>query len=358
MFRTESEENQLTFARIAELQRDPVQGRFDVAHLQEVHRRIFQDVSEHRPGEFRPDAPMHYKNRPLMSTRDNMLVHYALRPEIDAKLGPTLDALKGGEALKGYDLLEMSEAISQTYSRLDYLHPFREGNSRTLRTFTQQLARENGYELDWGTTNVTLQSRDALYIARDMAVIQQRNPGISMDDAMAATTREDYEQKFTLAKQVERYRNADPLQEIVRRSLEQGRDQAPYDRRMSVTEVVREIATVEPVARLQAERNVEETRLAVTRKTAPPSDYDRASNMRDWVAREGTMAALTDRLENVASGSITIRHEPGAPAIERLTAIADGINLELTKQRSIASPTITQPTVTPPVRDISQDLER
>lgn len=344
----------LTRARVLELYERPVQGDFDVAHLREVHRRIFQDLPHHHPGEFRPNAPGHSKNRELEATGERILVPYALRPEIDQKLGPTLDALQGGKALRGFDLLEMSEAVSQTYARLDYLHPFREGNSRTLRTFTEQLARENGHELDWGTTNVTPQSRNALYIARDMAVIQIRNPGVSMADAMAATTREDYELKFTLANQVQRYRNADPLQEIVRRSLENGRDQQPYDRRMSITEVVREIAAVEPVARSQAERSVEETRLAVLRKTAPASDQDKATNMRDWVAREGTTAALTERLENVTSGHITIRHDPGASALDRLTAVADGINLELAKQRTIASPTVTLP-----IGDVARDdIER
>lgn len=48
---------------------------------------------------------------------------YALRPEIDRSLGHTLAALQGGAALKGYDLLDMSEAIAQTYARLDYLVP-------------------------------------------------------------------------------------------------------------------------------------------------------------------------------------------------------------------------------------------
>lgn len=331
-------EARLTATRQAELVLNPVQGEFDVAHLREVHRRIFQDLPHHGPGDFRPDAAGHFKHRLLEDSKATVLVPYALRPETDRMLGPTLDALKGGRALQDFDTLEMSEAIAQTYARLDYLHPFREGNSRTLRTFTEQLARETGHQLDWGTTNANAKTRDALYVARDMAVIQIRNPGLTIKDAMEATTREDYEVKFTLANQLQRYRHADPLQEIVRRSLERGRDQEPYDRRMSIPEVVREIAAVEPVARNQAERTVEETHLAVLRKAAPASDQDRAVNMRDWVAREGTMAALTDRLENVTSGHVTIRHDPGASALERLTAVADGINLELAKQRTITTP--------------------
>ncbi len=327
-----------------------MQGQFDVAHLKEVHRRIFQDLPHHGPGQFRADAPGHFKHRGLEASSDVITVPYALRPEIDRSLGPTLDALQGGTALKGYDLLEMSEAIAQTYARLDYLHPFREGNSRTLRTFTEQLARENGHQLDWGTTNVTPQSRDALYIARDMAVIQLRNPGITMADAETAPTREDYELKYTLANQLQRHKNADPLEEIVRRSLERGLDQEPYDRRMTISEVAREIVVVESVARRQAEQKMEDMRLAVLRKKEPASEFDRASNMRDWVVRDGTVSALTDRLAGVTSGHVTIRYEPGASALDRLTAVADGINLELARQRTISTPAIT-----PLVRNIDRD---
>lgn len=76
--------------------------------------------------------------------------------------------------------------------------------------------------------------------------------------------------------------------------------------------------------------------------------------MRDWVVRDGSASALTERLAGVTSGAITIRHDPGTPALDRLTAIADGINLELSRQRS--APT---PTVNPPIREIDRgDRER
>ena len=259
----------LTATRQAELVLNPVRGQFDVAHLQEVHRRIFQDLPHHGPGEFRPDAPGHFKHRLLEASRERTVVPYALRSDADRMLGPTLDALQGGKALAGFDLLEMSEAIAQTYARLDYLHPFREANSRTLRTFTEQLARENGHRLDWGTTNVTPE---------------------------------------------------------------------PYDRRMTIAETVREVAAVGPVAFNQAEREVAASHLAVLRHQMPVADHERAVDQRDWVAQHGTMAMLSERLEQVESGHITIRHEPGASALDRLRAVADGIGRELDRQHIVAPP--------------------
>ena len=249
-------------------------------------------------------------------------------------LASTLDALQGGKALTGFDLLEMSEAIAQTYARLDYLHPFREGNSRTLRTFTEQLARENGHRLDWETTNVTPVSRDALYIARDMAVIRLRYPGLTHDSLMTVDDRQQYEMAF----QLNTYRLHDPLQEIVRRSIERDRDPAPYDRRLTVAESVREIGVVGPVALNQAERAVETSRLAVLRHEAPVAAHEQAVGRRDWVSQDGNMAVLAERLEHVESGHITIRHDPGALALDRLSAVADGIGRELALQRTPAAP--------------------
>ncbi len=52
------------------------------------------------------------------------------------------------------------------------------------------------------------------------------------------------------------------------------------------------------------------------------------------------MAALSERLGQIESGYITIRHDPGAPALDRLAALADGIGRELAQQRSAPSPSI------------------
>jgi fido (protein-threonine AMPylation protein) len=321
----------LTAARQAQLVLNPVQGEFDLAHLREVHRRVFQDLPHHGPGEFRPDASGHFKDRRLESTNDRIVVPYALRSEMDRLLAPTLAALQGGKALAGMDTLEMSEAIAQIYARLDYLHPFREGNSRTLRTFTEQLARDNGHQLGWGTTNVTAKSRDALYVARDMAVIQLRYPGLTADKLMSVETREEYEMAF----QLNTYRLHDPLQETVRRSLEHGRDQQPYDRRMTVLEAAREISAVAAIAANQAERNAEETRLAVLGQKAPASEHHRAQALREWIGREGNTEALSERLSQIESGQIIVRYESGALAFDRLGALADGINRELAHLRLI-----------------------
>src|SRR3546814_6002633 len=76
-------------------------------------------------------------------------VPYATRAEVDARLEPTLAALKSGDALRGLDMTGFVAAAATLYGDLDYLHPFREGNSRSLRVFTDQLASATGHDLDW-----------------------------------------------------------------------------------------------------------------------------------------------------------------------------------------------------------------
>ncbi len=90
--------------------------------------------------------------------------------------------------------------MAQLYANLDYLHPFSEGNSRTLRTFTRQLAREAGFDLNWSPSNADGLARDQLYRARDVAVILQTYPGLNEARAMATVDRMEYETYYVLRK--------------------------------------------------------------------------------------------------------------------------------------------------------------
>jgi cell filamentation protein len=88
-------EADLTSFRILELRLAPVVGDFDVAHLQKIHRRIFQDLpsvgfSDVKPGEFRPpvDAGVTWmKHRVLESTSCSDLQLKQVGPAFEAILG-------------------------------------------------------------------------------------------------------------------------------------------------------------------------------------------------------------------------------------------------------------------------------
>jgi cell filamentation protein len=83
-------------------------------------------------------------------------------------------------------------------ARLDHAHGFYEGNSRTLREFTRELAEEAGFTFDWTKTGVTAKERNELYLARDLAVYEREFPGLNEDKAMQTDDRREYEAYFTL----------------------------------------------------------------------------------------------------------------------------------------------------------------
>ena len=189
---TASQEGALAFARIAELERNPVKGGFDAAHLKEIHRRIFQDVPHYAPGHYRPDADGYTKARSLEASTLRYHVNYPGRGH-GTGVETILAGLGGADALRGLNADAFSAKMARLYADLDYQHPFIEGNSRTLRSFTRQLAREAGYDLDWKRANGTEIGRDRLYIARDLEVIKRAYPGLDEARAMSTNSREEYE---------------------------------------------------------------------------------------------------------------------------------------------------------------------
>ena len=167
-----------TFRRLVELELNPVQGNFDVVHLKEINRRIFQDLPgngmpEITPGKFRVPVPQGkdwMKNRSLQTVDGAFFVAYS---PMDQVARTTLDRTLNNvdpEKLGALKIDAFRVGISALYVELDYIHPFCDVNSRTLRTFTRQLAAQAGYALDWGKFNQNPTGRDLLYIARDRSV--------------------------------------------------------------------------------------------------------------------------------------------------------------------------------------------
>ncbi len=113
---------------------------------------------------------------------------------------------------RGLSLDLFAQRMARFYADLDYLHPFSEGNSRTLRTFTRQLAREAGFDLDWAPRNADGSTRDRLYRARDLAVIHRAFPKLDEPRAMETDDRMEYETYWVL-KQLQQ---ATPLDVIIR----------------------------------------------------------------------------------------------------------------------------------------------
>ena len=181
-----------TAHRIFELNLVPVIGNFDATHLKEINRRIFQDLpgagfDDVTPGEFRspvPDGKDWMKNRGLSTVEGNFFVAYSRMDEAaQTRLEKVLENAKPNK-LRSLKIEEFTASLGKLYAELDYLHPFSDGNSRTLRTFTKQLANDSGYELDWERFDRSPAGRDLLYIARDRSVNALAMPHVQHEQNM------------------------------------------------------------------------------------------------------------------------------------------------------------------------------
>ena len=158
-------EAQTASANIARLAINPIQGPFDVRRLQETHRRIFGNVYPWA-GEIRKDIGLMAKNR------SGFVVSYGPSQNVPGALETTFAALKAEKELQGLDIAAMAKRLAYYYSELDAIHAFRDGNSRTLRAFTSDLAQAGGHRLDWALAAHADGDREKLYHARDLAIMR------------------------------------------------------------------------------------------------------------------------------------------------------------------------------------------
>jgi len=179
-------EGNYTGYRILELRLNPIQENFDAAHLREINRRIFQDLpklgfDDVTPGVYRTEVPAGkdwIKRRRLETIGISACVAYSsMNKATKDRLDDILKTIKPNELSK-LNTDEFTKSIGKLYVQLDYIHPFSDGNSRTLREFTRQLAQVSGYKLDWERFSKEPVGRDLLCIARDLSVNELALPHI------------------------------------------------------------------------------------------------------------------------------------------------------------------------------------
>jgi cell filamentation protein len=158
-------EGQTASINIARLAISRITGPFNAARLQETHRRIFANVFPWA-GEFRHGIGM------MTKERSGFVVTYGPSENVPAALANTFAALKAENDLHGLAAEKFATRLGFFYSEFDAIHAFREGNARTLRALTADLAEAAGHELLWSKTGSSPEDRRRLYHARDLAVMR------------------------------------------------------------------------------------------------------------------------------------------------------------------------------------------
>lgn len=164
-------ENQMVGRNLFRLKELPIQTKDPTERLQETHRRVFEDVFEWA-GKYRAQMGL------ITKARLGQRVVYCNAQFIPTELARVMGELKQENMLKGLDKGTFANRMSYFYGELDAVHPFREGNSRTFRQFTSDIARNAGYQLDWSKTASSENGQNKLYEARDRAVLKRDTSGL------------------------------------------------------------------------------------------------------------------------------------------------------------------------------------
>lgn len=127
-------EKAISYINTASLVENPIKGRFDLAHLQAIHKHLFQDIYPWA-GKIRDGY--------LQKGGQDFMMGYRIVPEAK-KL---FQQLKQEKYLTTTATENMAARLAYYLGEINAMHPFREGNGRVQRIFIVQLAKHAGYDL-------------------------------------------------------------------------------------------------------------------------------------------------------------------------------------------------------------------
>ena len=130
-------EEEITLIKQMELLKNPIKGNFSKAHLMNIHKFIFEDIYPFA-GKIR---------REQISKADTMFYPPNL---IERDLDKVFAKIKEKNMLKETDEEKVFDNLAYVMAELNIIHPFREGNGRSIREFIRVLAKRCGYDLNWG----------------------------------------------------------------------------------------------------------------------------------------------------------------------------------------------------------------
>lgn len=138
----------ITRAATAILGMTVLPGRYDLAHLQDFHRRIFGKVYPWA-GEIRTVA---------IAKTDLFCLPQHIAPYAAEVFGQLADE----KHLRDLPRDRFVSRLTHFYAEVNALHPFREGNGRAQRAFVSQLARAAGRPIDWTTLDARRNAETAI----------------------------------------------------------------------------------------------------------------------------------------------------------------------------------------------------
>lgn len=133
-------EEDITAVKQMELLRNPIKGRFTKNHLLRIHRFIFEDIYP-------------FAGRIRLEQISKSTTMFYPPNLIDQQLDKLFTMIKTEKMLKSLDQNVTLNNLSSIMAELNIIHPFREGNGRTIREFIREMANSEGYSINWGNVN-------------------------------------------------------------------------------------------------------------------------------------------------------------------------------------------------------------
>ena len=133
-------EEEITLIKQMELLKNPIKGNFSKAHFMNIRKFIFEDIYSFA-GKIR---------REQISKADTMFYPPNL---IDRELDKVFAKIKEKNMLKETDKEKVFDNLAYVMAELNIIHPFREGNGRSIREFIRLMAKRMGYDLNWGNVD-------------------------------------------------------------------------------------------------------------------------------------------------------------------------------------------------------------
>lgn len=136
----EQAEKDVSFENLIELQLNPIKGTFDIEHLCLIHRYLFQDVYPFA-GQFRT---INMRKKTFFTAPQD------IEKELKIVFEEMWRDFEGAKTKEEYAIF-----LAYTFSAIMKVHPFREGNGRTIREFVREFVYENipEYVLKWSLVN-------------------------------------------------------------------------------------------------------------------------------------------------------------------------------------------------------------
>ena len=133
-FELDRVERASSYMKALYLDQNPIKGKFDLKHLQAIHKKLFEDIYPFA-GKIRDGY--------LQKGQQDFTMGYRIVPQAE-KL---FTQLKNEQFLKKTEPAKIAGRLAYYMGEINAIHPFREGNGRTQRIFIAQLAKEAGFEL-------------------------------------------------------------------------------------------------------------------------------------------------------------------------------------------------------------------